>query len=88
MLASASLPSDRAGNAWECLMGLQVQDQLGRVHLILEKPSGGWLSNVVFGGSQLDTLYVTCGTQVFHRKVNATGVVPARGRVTPPRPRL
>ena len=69
-------------------MGLQVLDQLGRVHLILEKPSGGWLSNVVFGGPQLDTLYVTCGTQVFRRKVNATGVVPARGRVTPPRPRL
>lgn len=69
-------------------MGLQICDQPGRVHLILRKPQNAPLSNVVFGGPKLDTLYVTCGDKVFKRKVNATGVVPSRGPQKPPRPRL
>lgn len=69
-------------------LGVQVMDQLGRVHLILEKPGSGWLSNAVFGGPDLDILYVTCGTQVFQRKLNAKGVLYFRGPVTPPKPGL
>lgn len=69
-------------------IGLQVLDQLGRVNLILNKPNRQWLSNVVFGGPQLDTLYVTCGGSVYKRKVNATGVVPWREPVKPPKPGL
>jgi len=69
-------------------MGLQVCDQPGRVHQILRSPQNAWLSNVVFGGPELDTLFVTCGDKVYQRKVNATGVVPARGPQKPPRPRL
>jgi len=69
-------------------LGLQVLDQLGRVVLILNKPNHEWLSNVVFGGPKLDTLYVTCGGAVFQRKVNATGVMPWRESVKPPKPGL
>ncbi len=69
-------------------MGLQVFDQLGRCHLILSKPQDAWLSNVVFGGPNLDTLYVTCGDKVYSRKVNAKGVVPSRAPIKPPRPHL
>ncbi len=69
-------------------MGLQICDQPGRVHLILRKPQDAWLSNVTFGGPKLETLFVTCGDKVFKRKVNATGVVSARGAQKPPRPRL
>ncbi len=68
--------------------GLQVCDQLGRVHLILPRPQNAWLSNVVFAGPNLDTLYITCGDKVYRRRVNATGVVPTREPVQPPKPRL
>ena len=69
-------------------LGLQVTDQLGRVHFIFRKPSAGWLSNVVFGGPEFDTLFVTCGEGVFKRKVNAKGVNPWQPAIKPPRPRL
>ncbi len=69
-------------------IGLQVLDQLGRVHLIIRKPQNEWLSNVVFGGPELDTLYATCGDKVYRRKMKAKGVVPWREPVKPPRPHL
>lgn len=69
-------------------VGLQVLDQLGRVHLILDKPHSGWLSNVVFGGPTFDTLYVTCGDKVFKRKVKATGTQPWKAPIKPPKPNL
>ena len=69
-------------------LGVQVMDQLGRCHFIIRKPSDGWLSNVVFGGPKLDTLYATCGDKVFKRKLNAKGVVSWKTETKPPRPRL
>lgn len=69
-------------------VGLQVLDQLGRVHLILNKPQNGWLSNAVFAGPDLDILYVTCGDKVYRRKVKARGVKQWEGSVKPPRPGL
>lgn len=68
-------------------IGLQVLDAEGRVEMILSKPNDEWLSNVVFGGPKLDTLYVTCGGSVYRRKVNATGVVPWRPPIKPHDPR-
>ena len=69
-------------------LGVQVLDQPGRVHFIIAKPDAGWLSNCVFGGPKLDTLYVTCGGKVYKRKLNATGVVPWKKREKAPKPRL
>ncbi|MBD3672274.1 MAG: SMP-30/gluconolactonase/LRE family protein [Planctomycetaceae bacterium] len=69
-------------------VGLQVLDQLGRVHFIIRKPQMAWLSNVVFGGPNFDVLYVTCGDKVYRRKINATGVNPWQAAVKPPKPRL
>jgi sugar lactone lactonase YvrE len=69
-------------------MGLQVCDQPGRVQLIVSKPQNAWLSNVTFGGPQMDTLFVTCGDKVYQRKVRATGVRSSLPPVKPPRPRL
>ena len=69
-------------------MGLQVCDPPGRVHLILPKPHDAWLSNVTFGGPEMDTLYVTCGDRVYRRRVNAHGVVPWQAAIKPPKPRL
>ena len=69
-------------------MGLQVCDQAGRVQLIISKPQDAWLSNVVFGGPGLDTLYVTCGDKVFKRKISATGALAWREPAKPPPAKL
>tara|TARA_B100000745_G_C19826940_1_gene273406 strand:- start:9 stop:260 length:252 start_codon:yes stop_codon:yes gene_type:complete len=68
--------------------GIQVLDQLGRVHLILKNPSEDSLSNVVFGGSNGDRLFVTSGTVMFSRKLKARGAIPWKGAVKPPDPQL
>ena len=68
--------------------GLQVCDQPGRVNIILKKPQDAWLSNVTFGGENLDTLYVTCGDKVYRRKLAMKGTQPWKEAVKPPRPGL
>ncbi len=67
--------------------GLQVCDQPGRVVAIFSKPQPGPLSNAVFAGPELSTLYVTAGDKVFRREVRRHGVLPWKP-VQPPVPRL
>ena len=55
-------------------LGLQVLDPTGRYCGLITKPQNAWLSNVVFAGPALDTMYVTCTNKVFKRKVNAKGL--------------
>jgi gluconolactonase len=68
-------------------LGLQVCDAPGRVVAILRKPQSGALSNAVFGGKDLDWLYVTAGDKVFKRHMRRKGVWPWQP-VKPPAPRL
>ena len=42
-------------------IGLQICDQAGRVVAIVNKPQDGRLTNVVFAGPDMQTLYVTAG---------------------------
>jgi sugar lactone lactonase YvrE len=69
-------------------LGLQVLDQLGRVNLILSKPAPKWLSNVTFGGTNGDLLYVTCGDSVWKRRIRAKGIQTTSAPIKPPRPGL
>ncbi len=69
-------------------MGVQVLDQLGRVHFIIDKPQDAWLANIVFGGEDNSWLYATCADKVYRRHLNATGVIPWQPPVMPPRPGL
>jgi len=55
-------------------LGVQVFDTQGRLTGIIARPQAGWLSNAVFAGPNLDTLYVTSMNRVFKRKINAQGV--------------
>ena len=55
-------------------LGLQVLDPTGRLSGVILKPQPKWLANVVFGGPNLDTLYVTCSDRIYKRKVKAQGV--------------
>ncbi len=68
-------------------LGVQIVDPAGRVNAILNKPQAGSLSNVAFGGPNLDYLYVTAGDKVFRRPAKRKGVN-AWTVVKPPRPRL
>ena len=70
-------------------MGLQVFDQPGRCHLIFNlPPNTEWISNVSFGGNDLDTLYVTGRDKVFRRKIAAKGVHSWQTPIKPPKPQL
>ena len=68
-------------------IGIQVCDQPGRVVGIIGKPGSGDPSNVVFGGPDRQTLYVTSGDKVFRRPMKRKGTV-AWEILKPPMPRL
>jgi len=59
----------------------------GRCAQILSKPEYGTISSVVFGGRDLNWLYVTEGGKLFRRPVKRTGAA-AWAPVKPPRPLL
>ena len=68
-------------------VGLQICDQPGRVVAIMSTPDNRRLSNVVFGGPNLDYLYATIGDKVYRRHARRKGVFPWE-TVKPPVPRL
>jgi sugar lactone lactonase YvrE/enterochelin esterase-like enzyme len=68
-------------------LGIQIADPIGRTVGILDKPGTADLSNVVFGGADLQTLYVTAGDKVYRRAIKKKGTFPWMA-VTPPKPRL
>ena len=53
-------------------LGLQVCDQAGRVNVIIPTPNGK-VSNVTFGGAEMDTIFVSAGDKIFKRKLKAKG---------------
>jgi gluconolactonase len=53
---------------------VQVFDTQGRLSGIIAKPQQKFLSNICFGGKNLDTLYVTTMDKVYRRKLNTQGV--------------
>jgi sugar lactone lactonase YvrE len=68
-------------------LGIQICDPAGKTVGILDKPQSADPSNVVFGGSDLQTLYVTSGDKVYRRSIRRKGVLPW-APVKPPKPRL
>jgi hypothetical protein len=65
----------------------QIADPAGRTVGILSKPGSSDPSNVVFGGSNFQTLYATSGDKVFRRPTKKKGTFPWVSAM-PPRPRL
>jgi gluconolactonase len=68
-------------------MGIQICDQAGRVVGIIRNPGARDVSNLVFGGADLKTLYATAGDKVFKRQMRRKGVFPWQP-VKLPRPQL
>jgi gluconolactonase len=67
--------------------GIQICDQPGRVVGIIRHPGPQRARNVVFGGPDLRTLYVTAGGKVYQRRLRRKGVFPWEP-VKLPRPQL
>jgi gluconolactonase len=82
------LRCDRQGNVYVATrMGIQVLDQTGRVNAILPLPSGQ-PSNCCFGGTDFNTLYVTCGDKVYRRKLKIHGANPFEDPIKVASPKL
>ncbi len=69
-------------------MGVQVLDQLGRVHVILSKPSRAAITSMTIGRALRDTLYVSDGQAIFARKLKIKGVRSFEAPIAPPKPSL
>jgi gluconolactonase len=79
---------DSAGRLYVATrLGLQICDQAGRVNVIVPTPNGK-SSNVVLGGADRDTLYVTAGDKVFRRKVKAKAAPSYEAPLKPAAPHL
>jgi sugar lactone lactonase YvrE len=79
---------DRDGRLYVATrMGIQVCDQAGRVNAIIPTPNGR-ISNLTFGGENLDTLIATCGDRVYARKVKTRGAFGYQPPHKPAAPRL
>jgi sugar lactone lactonase YvrE/enterochelin esterase-like enzyme len=79
---------DRDGRLYVATrLGVQVCDQTGRVTCILPTPNGR-VSNVAFGGADLDTLFATCGDLVYRRKLRTRGAQASQPPIKPAPPRL
>ena len=66
-------------------MGVQISDQLGRVNMILPVP-GGSVSDLVFGGIELNELFVISDGKLYSRKLNTKGKLSSGPSIKPPRP--
>ncbi len=68
-------------------LGIQICDQPGRVVGIILYPGPDRARNLVFGGKDLQTLYITAGSRIWKRHLRRKGVLPWQP-VKLPRPQL
>jgi gluconolactonase len=86
--APGGLAVDSSGRLYVATnMGVQVCDQAGRVNCILPMPAGQ-ANGLCFGGLNFDTLFVTCGEQVYSRKLKVAGAPAFDEPIKPAAPRL
>ncbi|MDR3401524.1 MAG: SMP-30/gluconolactonase/LRE family protein [Chthoniobacter sp.] len=68
-------------------LGLQVCDQAGRVNCIIPTPNGK-VSNIVFGGANFDTIYISSGGGIYKRKLQAKAASSFAAPIKPAAPHL
>lgn len=86
--ASAVVVDSEGRSYMATAAGIQVLDQLGRVHFIINSPSANPINGLDFGGTRRDTLYVTAGGSVYSRTLKAKGLATFEAPVEPPKPGL
>jgi len=84
------LRCDTAGRIYVASrLGVQILDQLGRVEAIIPIPrSSSQASNLCFGGSDFNILYVSAGDKVFRRKLKTRGANSFDKPIRPANPKL
>ena len=75
MSGTAGVTEDSIGQVYfATAVGVQVCEANGRVAQILNPPEHGGISNLAFGGKDLNWLYVAEGGKLFRRPVKVKGV--------------
>jgi len=73
---SDGMTVDRDGRLYvTTIAGLQIFDPTGRGCGVLLRPQRASLSNVTFGGPNLEYLYVTCTDKVYRRRTRTAGLL-------------
>jgi hypothetical protein len=73
-----ALTVDDKGRLYACTpLGVQLFDPTGRLSGVLLKPAEANPTAIAFGGPERNYLYVVHGDEVYARKTQAKGVVPA-----------
>ncbi|GGM85378.1 hypothetical protein GCM10010967_16770 [Dyadobacter beijingensis] len=85
---ASAIVCDREGRIYVAThMGVQILDQTGRVNAILPSPNGS-ISNIAFGGTGYDMLYVRANGKTYGRKLNTRGANPDDAPIKPAPPKL
>ena len=75
---------DRDGYAYAATrMGVQIFDRNGRVRAILPV-DGHQLAGISFGGADMQTLHISTGNAIYHRKLKAVGFPPCAAPIMLP----
>ena len=81
------MTTDRDGRLYVAThAGLQVFDTQGRISGVISRPQKAFLSNVVFAGKGLQTLYVTSSDKVYRRKTKVRGLLFSPHQAPPAKP--
>ncbi|MCH2582113.1 MAG: SMP-30/gluconolactonase/LRE family protein, partial [Planctomycetes bacterium] len=81
------MTTDRDGRLYVAThAGLQVFDTQGRISGVISRPQKAFLSNVVFAGKGLQTLYVTSSDKVYRRKTKVRGLLFSSHQAPPAKP--
>ena len=86
---ASAVALDNEGRAYVATSaGIQVLDQLGRVHFIIASPAASPITGLAFGGVRRDMLYVTVGKSVYSRILKTKGHPTYEPAIEPPKPAL
>lgn len=82
--AGRGLAVDSTGHIYVTTpLGIQVCEQHGRVHAIIDNPPDGAADAITFGKSDRSSLYARCADQWWRRQTAVTGVLPNDDAMTP-----
>jgi gluconolactonase len=86
---AADMAADTLGSVYMATaLGVQVFDQIGKCHAIISAPTRAPVTNVKFGGANLDEMYIVNDHRLYKRKTKVKGVLSWRPPIKPAPPRL
>ena len=87
MSGADGMTVDRDGRLYVAThAGVQVFDTQGRISGVIGRPQKAFLSNLVFAGNGMQTLYATSSDKVYRRKTKVRGLLFASPGKPPSKP--